>query len=277
MSRRRKTQPEAPGFRIQRHAGSSKGDQPIRDAVAAASQRRRRDHAAYSGALIGGLLTMLALWPAHVTPATRPVVYLAPIEGMIDLGLAPFVRRVLDEAAAAGAAAVILEVNTFGGRVDAAVLIRDALLGSRIRTVAFVNKRAISAGALISLAAETDHHGRRWDDRGGHPRGARRARRAGAARGGEDRVLHAQGVSRDRREPEAAALARRGHGGRRCDDSRRHRQGEAPDPHDPGGPEARPRGRPRGHPRRGSGVPRPRRRRGAPRRRRRGPRRSCAS
>ena len=97
---------------------------------------------------------MLALWPAHVTPATRPVVYLAPIEGMIDLGLAPFVRRVLDEAAAAGAAAVILEVNTFGGRVDAAVLIRDTLLGSRIRTVAFVNKRAISAGALISLAAE---------------------------------------------------------------------------------------------------------------------------
>ena len=124
------------------------------DAVAAASQRRRRDHAAYSGALIGGLLTMLALWPTHVAPATRPVVYMAPIEGMIDLGLAPFVRRVLDEAAAAGAAAVILEVNTFGGRVDAAVLIRDALLGSRIRTVAFVNKRAISAGALISLAAE---------------------------------------------------------------------------------------------------------------------------
>jgi membrane-bound serine protease (ClpP class) len=83
------------------------------------------------------------------------VVYVAPIEGIIDLGLAPFVRRVLDEAAEAGAAAVVLEINTFGGRVDAAVLIRDALLGARLRTVAFVNKRAISAGALISLAAET--------------------------------------------------------------------------------------------------------------------------
>ena len=33
------------------------------------------------------------------------------------LGLAPFVERVLEEAAAAGAAEVILEVNTFGGRV----------------------------------------------------------------------------------------------------------------------------------------------------------------
>lgn len=83
-----------------------------------------------------------------------PVVYVAPIEGIIDLGLAPYVQRVLNEATDAGAAAVIFEINTFGGRVDAAVLIRDALLNARVRTVAFVNKRAISAGALISLAAE---------------------------------------------------------------------------------------------------------------------------
>jgi membrane-bound serine protease (ClpP class) len=37
--------------------------------------------------------------------------------------------------------------------VDAAVLIRDALLEARVPTVAFVNKRAISAGALIALAS----------------------------------------------------------------------------------------------------------------------------
>ncbi|HEY7496401.1 MAG TPA: nodulation protein NfeD, partial [Candidatus Tectomicrobia bacterium] len=84
----------------------------------------------------------------------RPVVYVVPIAGVIDLGLAPFVSRVLEEAAAARATAVILDINTLGGRVDAAILIRDALLQARVRTVAFVNKRAISAGALISLAAE---------------------------------------------------------------------------------------------------------------------------
>jgi membrane-bound serine protease (ClpP class) len=49
---------------------------------------------------------------------------------------------------------VVLEINTFGGRVDAAVQIRDALLGARVPTIAYVNRRAISAGALISLAAE---------------------------------------------------------------------------------------------------------------------------
>ena len=86
--------------------------------------------------------------------AQSPVVYVAPIEGMIDLGLAPFVQRVLNDAAQDGAAAVIFEINTFGGRVDAAVIIRDALLNARVPTVAFVNKRAISAGALISLSAE---------------------------------------------------------------------------------------------------------------------------
>ena len=85
----------------------------------------------------------------------RQVVYVLPIEGVIDLGLAPFVARVLDEATQAGAAALILDIDTFGGRVDAAVQIRDTLLDANIRTVAFVNKRAISAGALIALSAET--------------------------------------------------------------------------------------------------------------------------
>ncbi len=97
------------------------------------------------------LLAAVAPVPAQ---EKRPVVYVAPIEGIIDLGLAPFVQRVLDQAAESGAAAVVLEINTFGGRVDAAVQIRDALLNARVRTVAFVNKRAISAGALIGLAAE---------------------------------------------------------------------------------------------------------------------------
>lgn len=100
-------------------------------------------------ALLG---TLAPAFPQDKQPA---IVYVAPVEGIIDLGLAPFVQRVLDEATETGAAAVILDINTFGGRVDAAVQIRDALLNARIRTVAFVNKRAISAGALISLAAES--------------------------------------------------------------------------------------------------------------------------
>jgi membrane-bound serine protease (ClpP class) len=97
-----------------------------------------------------GLLCLLGA--PHLPAQSKAIVYVAPIEGMIDLGLAPFVRRVLDQADKAGAAAVVLKINTFGGRVDAAVLIRDALVGAKVKTVAFIDKRAISAGALISLA-----------------------------------------------------------------------------------------------------------------------------
>ncbi|MCK4802533.1 nodulation protein NfeD [bacterium] len=79
-------------------------------------------------------------------------VYVIPIKGVIDLGLSSFVRRVVGEAQEKEAQCIILELETFGGRVDAATEIRDALFESDINTIAFVNRRAISAGALISLA-----------------------------------------------------------------------------------------------------------------------------
>ncbi len=81
-------------------------------------------------------------------------VYLGKIDGMIDLGLAPYVKRIISEAENANAKAVIFQINTFGGRVDAATQIKDAILDSKVPTVAFINKRAISAGALISLSCQ---------------------------------------------------------------------------------------------------------------------------
>jgi membrane-bound serine protease (ClpP class) len=100
------------------------------------------------------LFSMLLAAAPDAPQEPKKVVYVAQIEGIIDLGLAPYIERVIQDATQAGAAAVVLDINTFGGRVDAAVQIRDALLNSKVPTVAFINKRAISAGALISLAAE---------------------------------------------------------------------------------------------------------------------------
>ena len=81
-------------------------------------------------------------------------VYVVPIDGTIDLGLPPFIERTLDEAKVKNASAVVFDINTFGGRVDAATQIKDAILASDIQTIAFINRRAISAGALISLSCE---------------------------------------------------------------------------------------------------------------------------
>ena len=80
-------------------------------------------------------------------------VMVIPVKGEIQLGLSPFVERTTREANEQGFDLIIYEINTFGGRLDAAVIIRDAIINSEVPTVAFINKRAISAGVLISLAA----------------------------------------------------------------------------------------------------------------------------
>ena len=76
------------------------------------------------------------------------------LEGMIDPGVSAFIERVIEDAEVDEVDAIVFEIDTFGGRVDAATVIRDAILDANALTIAFVNKRAISAGALISLACD---------------------------------------------------------------------------------------------------------------------------
>jgi membrane-bound serine protease (ClpP class) len=81
--------------------------------------------------------------------------YVIPVKGIIDLGLSSFIKRALSEAKENNAQAIILEIDTFGGRVDAAVEITDALEKVKpVPTIAFIADQAWSAGALISLACE---------------------------------------------------------------------------------------------------------------------------
>ena len=80
-------------------------------------------------------------------------VYYTLLKGTIDKGLASDFEGVLKEAERAKAKALILEIDTFGGRLDSAVKMKDKLIDTKINTIAFINKKAISAGALVSLAA----------------------------------------------------------------------------------------------------------------------------
>ncbi len=81
--------------------------------------------------------------------------YLIKIEGEINLGLPNYLLRIIKEANQKQAAAVILEINTPGGRVDAALQIRDAIFEAEVPIVAFINHEAASAGALISLSCDS--------------------------------------------------------------------------------------------------------------------------
>jgi membrane-bound serine protease (ClpP class) len=87
---------------------------------------------------------------AQVEPVRRIVV-----TGTIELGLAPYVRRGVREANEAGAPAIVLDIDTFGGRVDAAQQIVTAVAASEIPVYALVSHNAWSAGAMIALAADS--------------------------------------------------------------------------------------------------------------------------
>jgi membrane-bound serine protease (ClpP class) len=105
-------------------------------------------------------LVMLALVSTllpGVVGAQKPErggIYRVPVRGVIELGLAPFIARSIAEAEKAGARAVVLDIETPGGRVDAAQQIVNTLKEAKIPTYAFVNRRAYSAGAMIALATQ---------------------------------------------------------------------------------------------------------------------------
>ena len=90
--------------------------------------------------------------PWLVASAQAPTVYRIPVTGVVENGLAPFVARSLREAESQGAVAAFLDIDTPGGRIDAAERIADAVRNARIPVYGFVNPRAYSAGALIAIS-----------------------------------------------------------------------------------------------------------------------------
>jgi membrane-bound serine protease (ClpP class) len=84
--------------------------------------------------------------------AQAPAVYRIPVSGVVENGLAPYVARSIREAESNGAAAAFLDIDTPGGRIDAAERIADAVRAARIPVYGYVNPRAYSAGALIAIS-----------------------------------------------------------------------------------------------------------------------------
>jgi len=76
------------------------------------------------------------------------------LEGDVDPGMNDYARRAIAEAVARKPDLIVFEVNTFGGRLDAAFDIVDTITALKIPTIALVQKKAISAGALIALSSD---------------------------------------------------------------------------------------------------------------------------
>jgi membrane-bound serine protease (ClpP class) len=86
--------------------------------------------------------------------AQGETIYVVPVEKTVEKGLFAFLERAVKEAENDGASAIIFDVNTPGGAVDAAGEIGKLFTTTDLRTIAFVNKQALSAGAFISLNAD---------------------------------------------------------------------------------------------------------------------------
>lgn len=106
----------------------------------------------WSFLVLAGLL--LAYTPAAEAAGNGPEVAIIPIEGTLHPGMPAFVRRSLEGAAARGAAAVIMELNTPGGYTDVAEKIRRHMDEYPGPVYAFVRTQALSAGAYLALAAD---------------------------------------------------------------------------------------------------------------------------
>ena len=100
------------------------------------------------------LALSLAPSTAPAAPAGSGPVVIIPIRDEIESSIVYIVRRGIREATECGARAVILDINTPGGRGDAMEEIMELVEGFKGETVTFVNKKALSAGAFIAFATK---------------------------------------------------------------------------------------------------------------------------
>ncbi len=104
--------------------------------------------------ILSFFLSFFTLKSESIAQVSSSVIYVVPISGTVDPGMAAFIKRSLEATSSDPDSLLILELDTFGGRVDSALQIVDTLLSvPKGRTIAYVKNKAISAGALIALAS----------------------------------------------------------------------------------------------------------------------------
>jgi membrane-bound serine protease (ClpP class) len=82
------------------------------------------------------------------------VIYMIPVEHEVERGLEAFLDRALEAALEEGADHIVLNIDTPGGRVDAAGNIAKIIQNSPIPITAYIVNKALSAGAYIALNAD---------------------------------------------------------------------------------------------------------------------------
>jgi membrane-bound serine protease (ClpP class) len=103
---------------------------------------------------------LLAVWIAALPAAgladnSGQTVYIISLKDEITPAMSAYLADQIEMANLSGAQGIIIDISTLGGLVSSALEIRDNIVDSGIPVAVYVRNRAESAGALITIAAET--------------------------------------------------------------------------------------------------------------------------
>lgn len=100
------------------------------------------------------VLCIMLMILATISYAEDGPVYIIPIKGEINRATSNFVRGNIDELNKKDVSAIIFEIDTYGGLIEEAIKIKDAILQTNIPTISFINNKAESAGVLLAISSQ---------------------------------------------------------------------------------------------------------------------------
>lgn len=105
---------------------------------------------------IGIIILMLILLTTSTIAfgESKGNVYVIPIEGEINKATYSFVKESMEGIDPNTTDAIIFDIDTYGGLIDQAINIKDLIVSSPVPTISYINNKAVSAGVLISIAAD---------------------------------------------------------------------------------------------------------------------------
>ncbi|NMA85903.1 MAG: nodulation protein NfeD [Tissierellia bacterium] len=100
------------------------------------------------------ILLFILLFSAAVFAEEKGDVYVIPIRGEINKASYNYLNSTLKEIEEKSSAAIIFEIDTYGGLINEAEKIKNLIIDLKVPTISFVNTKAESAGVLIAISSE---------------------------------------------------------------------------------------------------------------------------
>jgi len=106
--------------------------------------------------IAGFVLIVLLLIPfVALGEQSRDIVYVIPIKGEIGLAMEQYLEESIKIAEMdKDTAAIIIEIDTYGGKIDATENMSRIIMKANYPTISYVNTKAESAGVLLTISAD---------------------------------------------------------------------------------------------------------------------------